>query len=526
MTAQAQPHCIAEAKATLGSVDEILTAARTKIAEEQAKFTKPAFTFNDLLECARGGEAGDAKLFVQLFQGKFVKDHAADLWYCYAVHHWELDELNETLARVEALIPHYANGARECSKQELKATRAGDKETAELAKATREVFLKKITCLQRRRYRQDVLILAAAGECSLGITGREWDLDPYLLPFKNGVFDLKKHLFRPGQPDDYIKTVCPTEWQGFDVPAPRWEKFILEIMDGDHERTAHLKRHLGYGIAGLTVEHELPILWGPEGRNGKGTLLETLGYVLGPLAGPVPGEMLLEQWRPRSSAAASPDIMILRGKRLVWASETDEGRKLNAGRVKLLTGGDTLTGRNLYDKREVSFQPTHTLLLLTNFRPHVDPADGALWERIRLVEFRISFIDRPVGPNQRLRDKNLLTVLKEEASGIMAWLVAGFYEWQDKGLMPPPQVMNATGEYRKDEDLIEQFFEESCIIKEDAFCGGAEIFEAYQRWCDERGAKSRRKKFYEKLTKRFHSEKSRSGKIYKGIGLLASCDGM
>jgi hypothetical protein len=40
MTAQAQPHCIAEVKATPGGDDEILTATRARIAEEEAKFSK------------------------------------------------------------------------------------------------------------------------------------------------------------------------------------------------------------------------------------------------------------------------------------------------------------------------------------------------------------------------------------------------------------------------------------------------------------------------------------------------------
>jgi len=368
------------------------------------------------------------------------------------------------------------------------------------------------------------LVLAAAGEGSLGITGSEWDLDPYLLPFKNGVLNLKDRSFRPGRPEDFIKTVCPTEWRGFDVPAPRWEKFLLEIMDGGRDRVAYIKRLLGYGISGLTVEHSLPILWGPEGRNGKGTLLETLGHVLGPLAGPVQGELLLQEWRPRSSAAPSPDIMALRGKRLVWASETDQGRKLNAGRVKLLTGGDTLPGRNPYDKHEVTFQPTHTLLLLTNFRPRVDPMDTALWERLHLIEFKISFVDKPIHSTQRLRDKNLITALKKEASAIASWLVSGFFEWQDKGLMPPPQVMNATWEYRKNENFIEQFLDECCVINEGAHCRAGEILEAYQGWCNERGVKTDRKNFHETLSSRLHSKSTNKGKIYYGIGLLARQD--
>ena len=521
MTAQAQPHHIAEAKAIPDSLEEMRRAAAAIIADEQTKFTRPEFTFNELLEYAKGGEAGDAKLFVQLFQEKFVKDHAADLWYCYAVHRWELDELNESLARVEDLIPHYAGAARQCFTKELEATRAGNKEAAAAAKEAKELFLKKISHLQRRRHRENVLVLAAAGECSLGITGREWDLDPYLLPFKNGVLDLKNRLFRPGQPDDFIKTFCPTEWRGFDEPAPRWEKFTLEIMDGDRDRAAYLKRKLGYGISGLTIEHDLTILWGPEGRNGKSSLLEAIGYVLGPLAGPIPGEMLLEQKYPRSPAAPSPDIMALRGKRLVWASETDEGKNINAGKVKLLTGGDTLTGRDPFGKRQVKFEPTHKLLLLTNFRPHVNPKDNALWERIHLVEFKISFVDRPAGPNQRPVDKNLLSALKQEASGIAASLVAGFFEYQAKGLMPPPQVLSATAMYRKTEDLIEQFFEECTVIEEGALSKGGKLFTAYEGWCLDRGAKSKRMNFYDELNTRFQSKRTNTGKIYMGVGLLS-----
>ncbi len=70
--------------------------------------------------------------------------------------------------------------------------------------------------------------------------------------------------------------------------------------------------------------------------------------------------------------------MNLRGKRLVWVSETDEGRRLNAGKLKWLTGGDTLTGRGVYERRQVDFRPTHKLLILTNHLPKADAADYAL----------------------------------------------------------------------------------------------------------------------------------------------------
>ena len=124
--------------------------------------------------------------------------------------------------------------------------------------------------------------------------------------------------------------------------------------------------------------------------------------MFGPLAGPVPAEMLLEQRYPRSSAAPCPDIMALRGKRLVGHPRRTRD-KVSMLAKWLLPGGDTLTGRYPFGRREVKFEPTHNLLMLTNFRPQVDPEDNALWERIHLVEFKISFVDRPTGHNQHPR---------------------------------------------------------------------------------------------------------------------------
>ena len=123
-------------------------------------------------------------------------------------------------------------------------------------------------------------------------------------------------------------------------------------------------------------------------------------------------------------------------------------------------------GRGPYDRREIAFAPSHTLLLITNFRPVVNPADAALWDRLHLVEFPISFVDDPKGDNQRLRNPHLAAELKEEAMGIMAWLVAGYYEWLEKGLAPPSSVLSSTKEYRRSEDSIEQFLEECCVIGE------------------------------------------------------------
>jgi putative DNA primase/helicase len=261
MTSQAQPDYTTEAKAIPDSMEEILAAAREKIAEEEAAFAQP-FTDAELLEAVMGGELGDARLFSRLNSEKLSYDHAARQWYEFSGHFWKKDEVDGALARLDEIIDLYAGLARKFYSQMLAATKAGNKDAAKGLEEIEKTVRQKIGLLQRRRHRENVLVLAAAGAFSLGISGREWDSNPYLLPFLNGVLDLSTLTFRPGRPDDFVKTVCPIQWLGFYAPAPKWERFIDDIMAGDVGKRQYLKRLLGSSLSGEVVDHIIPILWG------------------------------------------------------------------------------------------------------------------------------------------------------------------------------------------------------------------------------------------------------------------------
>ena len=64
--------------------------------------------------------------------------------------------------------------------------------------------------------------------------------------------------------------------------------------------------------------------------------------------------------------------------------------------VKMLTGGDTLSARELYGRR-FNFSPSHKVLLVSNHKPKVRSTDHAIWRRIRLVPFRNHHPARPSG---------------------------------------------------------------------------------------------------------------------------------
>ncbi len=173
----------------------------------------------------------------------------------------------------------------------------------------------------------------------------------------------------------------------------------------------------------------------------------------------------------------------LRGARFVTASETEDGRRLSEAFVKDITGGDTISAR--YMRAEwFDFRPECKVFLATNHKPTVRGTDDAIWSRIRLIPFEVSIPEHERDP--QLRDK-----LIGEAAGILAWAVRGCLEWQAGGLQPPPEVVQATGSYREEMDLLGAFLAERCDTSDPrAETSAKDLYGDYQEWAAEVGEKS------------------------------------
>jgi len=459
-----------------------------------------------------------------LHRDRFIFDHAAGQWFVWAGHHWEPDTMEQALAGVADIVELYFTEMKRQAWRRAAAEKAGQTEAASQAKALENQLARRIRDLQTIRRKQAVLHLARAGADTLGISGDEWDADPWALPVANGVIDLRTGNFRTGNPSDYFRSFAPTPWEGMDAPRAVWDACLQGIFGGDTELVSFMNRLLGYAITGKTTEAVLPILWG-QGRNGKTVFLQAVADTLGPdLSGPVEAEMLLESRFTRQSGGPSSDLLHLRGRRLAWLSEINESRRLNAGKVKLFTGGDLLTGRAPYAARQVTFRPTHKLFLLTNHRPRADAQDQALWRRVLLIPFNTTFVidPNPEKQNERKADLALAEKLKAERPGILAWLVSGCLEWQRQGLNPPECVRAATREYQDEEDTIKQFIAERCNEGPTLSVRAATLYAAYREWTEGNGERPMTgAKFGRYVGELFDSGKDMNGKFYLRIGLVA-----
>lgn len=497
-----------------------------KVGEERELYGTEAgltcdISSQDIIDALKANEDGDAWLFREINRHRLCYDHSRRLWHIWNKHYWKEDDVGNALAEIESVVDIYADEASRQAQFKIDATKNGDNDSANKSEQIEKELLSRIHMLQTLRRKKNILTLASSGYHSLGISGDQWDSDPFLVGCNNAVIDLRTGQARPGNSSDYIKTVAPTDWQGIDAKAPVFQQFLKDVFNDEMDLITFIQRLFGFACSGLSNEHIFPILWG-GGRNGKGTLFETIREVTGALSGPIQSEMLLKQTFTRSSAGPSPDIMSLHGKRIVWANETDEGRKLNVSKVKWLAGEDTLVGRHVQGKKEIRFKPTHTLFLQTNHKPRIPADDQAIWQRVLLIPFNMSFVDDPKKANERKRDPYMRQKLVSEAPGILAWLVKGFIEYYNYGLNPPELVKANTEKYREDEDVLGQFISERCSISKSSKQQAGPLHTAYKAWCESNSYKPLgSRKFGERMVEKY-DRVDEGCRYYMGIELNAT----
>ena len=338
--------------------------------------------------------------------------------------------------------------------------------------------------------------------------GHKLDAHPFLLNGPNGVVDLQTAVLEPHDRSLLLTKILPFAYDP-DAKCPRFLGFLDQVFQGNAETISFVQRMFGYAATGDAREQVFFILVG-AGANGKSTLLNVASHILGPYAGHTPSETLIAHKMGRSS---SNDLARLNGVRLVTASEFNPGEKLATGLVKQLTGNEKVTARYLFQEyREFHF--TGKLMLATNDIPHMEAADDALFRRVIIVPFDRVF-------TKAEQDPTLFDKLKEEAPGILAWMVRGAVEWHQTGLQVPESLVAIRDNIRRDMDPLAQFLDDACLPGGAFETTSAALHAAFALWGQRHGVSHMDgRSFGKALAKRGHrSRKSNGRMVVQGLKL-------
>lgn len=327
------------------------------------------------------------------------------------------------------------------------------------------------------KHGQQALLWLAQSHVTVARALEDFDTRQDLLAVQNGVVDLRTGLLGAAS-KAYEQTQCAATSYERGALAPRWEEHLWWMFKGRTELIDYVQKAVGYSLTGDTTEQCLFILYG-GGWNGKSKFLEAVLGMLGDYGhtANISTVLLAKEEsgdRPRS------DVVDLRGRRFVTASEITEGKRLNEALVKSMTGGEQLNARPLR-QRAVVFQPTHKLWLGLNHLPIIQGEDEAIWRRIRVIPCDAKIAEADA--DRRLGDK-----LRAEWPGILAWAVQGALAWRRAGLgEPPAEVRAATMSYREESSTLVAFLEEMCFVEPNAEVEAGVLYAAYRQWAQESG---------------------------------------
>lgn len=414
-------------------------------------------------------------------------------WLIWDGQRWALDRTGEAHRAAKAIVRPIANRMRWAARKA-----ANEKEASALQRAAKS--LESVNSIR-------AMLELGGTEIEVALAPEDLDGWPDLLNTASGTLDLTTFELTPHDQNMHLTKVTSAAYDPA-AEAPMFHAF-MERIQPDPAMREFLARLLGHTISGRVHEHLLAIAFG-VGRNGKSTLLELVREVLGDYAATTDPALLIDRGDAHPTGIAD-----LFGLRLALTHETDQGRRLAEGTVKRLTGGDRIRARRMREDFW-EFDPTHSIVMVTNHRPVITGQDEGIWRRLKLIPF-----DQVIPLDEV--DSELPAKLRTEAAGVLRWLVDGYRSYLERGLDDPAAVTEATDKFRKDADLMGLFLAENCVLIPHVSVGSTPLFNAWVKWCTTENIDAGTQTAFSTalVEKGYDKAKSHGSMVWKGIGLKA-----
>ncbi len=369
-------------------------------------------------------DMGNAERFESRYEGEFCWTSATG-WMVYEGGVWKRDETKSVVRAMHHTV--------RLIEKEAELVDTGNKET--------DSEIRDAIIGWAKKSESSAKIKAALEQASaLKKFARDYeDFDQQydLFNVANGTLNLKTFEFMPHNPTHLLTKQSPINYDPT-AECPKWEQFILDIMDGKKHMRAYLARSCGYTLTADTSGQCFFLPHGPGGT-GKSTMLRVQQGIMGTYCKQADPEMFMVK---RGDSGQPFEMAGMEGVRLLMAVETEEGKKLALAKLKRMTGQDPVNACYKF-QHQYSFTPRWKVWLATNDAPTTRADDDAFWDRAKPIPFEVKF------RNTEKEIKDYADILvAEEGSGILNWMIAGLKQYREKGLAHPEDVTLAAEEWR------------------------------------------------------------------------------
>lgn len=312
---------------------------------------------------------------------------------------------------------------------------------------------------------------------------------PYIINLKNGLLDLRTRELTPHNPDYFITSQVPIEYDPT-AKCPKIKNFVEEVLN--ETDVPAFQEWVGFCLWREYTYHKALMLIG-EGSNGKSTLLELLRAFIGDEnVTSIP----LQVFGKSTFAKAN-----LEGKLAnIYPDLSDEGLK-NTGDFKTLTGGDTVGAERKYIQKHGNFRNYAKMMFSTNKLPEsLKDKSYAYFRRWLIWSFNKTFSDDIDDPHIL---KKITT--KEELSGLLNWALDGLGRLHKNGKFSGEMSPECMEEYyERLSSPVAAFIQDMIEEDPDAHIEKDELYQKYVEY-------SKKQKFPPVANNTFAKELKRRG---------------
>lgn len=343
-------------------------------------------------------------------------------------------------------------------------------------------------------------------------------VNPYLLNFKDGVFDIENETILEHN-SSYMFTYClnatthqiKSDYHGGEMLL----QYLNKSFGDSDEQIATLSEIFGVAISNVRDQKQMFFLYGPS-SSGKSVALNILN---GLICDEFVSSLSFRQFSGKF------ELSEMAGSCLNLSSEIPAIKGKTADVLKRITGNDAIHAER---KGKTGFKTRiHALLVFaTNILPQVADDDEAFYSRFRVLKYDHSI------PKSEWINNLEDSILEHELGYVLRFAIEGLKRYIGNGMEISAKEESDSYVYhtRIEENSFTDFINQFIVASDDGILLNAELYEAYYDYCNRNRLDMVKVEriCHQALVARFNAKPDRFGKRrdrgFRGIKLCYNTD--
>ena len=398
---------------------------------------------------------------------KFLENHLSPYLRCFKKIWWLYNERTCLWTQTDAPTAYIISTLQQLIDDgtaiwgAVKATKTDEKEKDEIQKKIDTYNIYRRKCCGSSVYNALQQFLKTLLACD-----KEWcerfDFNPYIIPYKNGLFCLKTSTFREGLlATDYLTTTIPFNYEPPNEEDVAWLREELKKICNYNEQ--HLERYLsqlGFMLCGDPSRvQEFYNFKGEKAGNGKSSVLDALTHILPTLCKKLDSNV----FEKSAKSTLHKSVATLRGVRIAWLNEIDASAIQDEGTIKTIRDGTTISFNEMYGVN-MSMKVSCKLVVVGNNGMKVRGDNGIMRSMVINQfdsEFREETTENDYVNCEFIRDDKFQEKLIEKKHSLLGLLYQYSKKfWEEGKLKPmPKEWLNEKEEVRDNLAKFDKWFD-------------------------------------------------------------------